>query len=63
MAGWGTTERWQREMWEQAQTEVRARLARIDRGETTAPEPVVRCLRAFVRAPTEPRRLRIGGAQ
>ncbi|WP_167759162.1 hypothetical protein [Blastococcus sp. TF02A-35] len=38
----------QREWWEQAQTEARARLARIDRGETSAPAQVVRCLRLFV---------------
>lgn len=36
------------EWWAEAQTEVRARLARIDRGETTAPAQVVRCLRVFV---------------
>ncbi|WP_176445737.1 hypothetical protein [Blastococcus mobilis] len=34
----------QQEWWDRAQTEVHARLARIDRGETTAPAQVVRCL-------------------
>jgi hypothetical protein len=38
----------QQEWWDQAQTEVRGRLARIDRGETSAPARVVRCLRVFV---------------
>lgn len=38
----------QREWWDRAQTEVRARPARIDRGETTAPAQVVRCLQTFV---------------
>lgn len=32
----------------EALTEVRARLARIDRGESWAPAQVVRCLRVFV---------------
>jgi hypothetical protein len=38
----------QQEWWDRAQTEVRGRLARIDRGESWAPEQVVRCLRVFV---------------
>jgi hypothetical protein len=38
----------QREWWDTAQTEARARLARIDRGESWAPPSVVRCLRVFV---------------
>jgi hypothetical protein len=38
----------QQEWWNRAQTEVQARLARIDRGETTAPAQVVRCLRVFL---------------
>jgi hypothetical protein len=38
----------QQELWGQAQVEVRARLARLDRGESWAPAQVVRCLRAFV---------------
>jgi len=38
----------QREWWDQAVTEVRARLARVERGETTAPASVVRCLQVFV---------------
>ena len=46
--GWHMTERRHREWWTQALTEVRARLARIDRGETTASTRTVRCLRAFV---------------
>jgi hypothetical protein len=38
----------QREWWDQARTETKARLARIDRGESWAPARVVRCLRVFV---------------
>jgi hypothetical protein len=38
----------QREWWDRAQTEARARLARIDRGDSWAPAQVVRCLRVFV---------------
>lgn len=38
----------QQEWWAEALTEVRARLARIDRGESWAPARVVRCLRTFV---------------
>jgi hypothetical protein len=38
----------QREWWDQARTEVVARLARIDRGDSWAPAQVVRCLRVFV---------------
>lgn len=34
--------------WAEAQTEVPALLARIDRGESWAPAQVVRCLRVFV---------------
>lgn len=48
MSGWGLAERSQRELWATVQTETRARLARIDRGESWAPAQVVRCLRAFV---------------
>lgn len=36
------------EWWDRMQTEVRGRLARIDRGETSAPAAVIRCLRVFV---------------
>lgn len=35
-------------MWERTITEVRGRLARIDRGESWAPAQVVRCLRVLV---------------
>lgn len=35
------------ELWEKAQTEARALLSRLDRGETTAPETVIRHLRIF----------------
>jgi hypothetical protein len=38
----------QREWWDRARTEARARLARIDRGDSWAPAQVVRCLRVFV---------------
>jgi hypothetical protein len=41
------------ELWQQTRTEVRARLARIQRGETTAPEQVVRLLRAFLADDTD----------
>lgn len=34
--------------WAEMLTEVRGRLARIDRGESWAPVPVVRCLRLLV---------------
>ncbi len=48
MTGWGTVDRRQREWWDQAQTEVQARLARVGRGESWAPAAVLRCLRVFV---------------
>lgn len=35
-------------VWDQAVTEVRARLTRIQRGESWAHEQVVRCLTVFV---------------
>lgn len=38
----------QREWWDRAQTEVRARLARIERGESWASAQMVRCLRVLV---------------
>lgn len=47
------------EQWDRAQTEARARLARIERGESAAPEPVVRVLRLFV----APERRPGGGAR
>lgn len=41
----------QRELWDQAMTVARARLARIERGESWAPAQTVRCLRVFVGLP------------
>ncbi|TQN44405.1 hypothetical protein FHU33_3907 [Blastococcus colisei] len=41
----------QRKLWDQAQTVARGRLARIERGETSAPEQVVRILWMFVGLP------------
>ncbi|HYH35019.1 MAG TPA: hypothetical protein VD814_07710 [Nocardioides sp.] len=38
-------------LWDEEQTEARGRLARIERGEMTAPERVVRILRVFVGLP------------
>ena len=35
-------------MWVTTVAEIRGRVARIDRGETSAPPAVVRCLRVFV---------------
>lgn len=46
--GWHLIERTQRDMWDRAQTEARARVARLERGESWAPAQVVRCLRVFV---------------
>lgn len=37
-----------RELWDRTMTETRARLGRIDRGESWAPAQVVRCLRVLV---------------